>query len=148
VIDWQASVGSHAMRAVSNAPLPGGVSFTSLYSRSDEVVVPEPQGSTLPGATNIAIQSVCPTRIADHILTVIDSVNYALAIDAISHPGPANPARLTGIAKLCEDPFMPDVDWAQAATALPVLTGFVQALGTGFLTAEPPLPAYAARYGN
>src|SRR5439155_21007458 len=50
--------------------------------------------SALRGARNILIQDVCPARPVEHLgLSSGDAVGFALAVDAFSHPGPADPAR-------------------------------------------------------
>ena len=44
--------------------------------------------------TNIATQAVCPGDAYEHLtIGTIDPVAYALAVDALTHPGPADPAR-------------------------------------------------------
>ena len=42
--------------------------------------------------TNVAIQSVCPNDATEHIgIGIYDNTAYQLALDALSHPGPADP---------------------------------------------------------
>jgi pimeloyl-ACP methyl ester carboxylesterase len=79
-----------------------GVSYTNVYTLTDEVVVPNfgpAASSALHGGggaiTNVAIQTVCPTDPTEHIgIGIYDDTAYALALDAITHPGPADPSRV------------------------------------------------------
>jgi triacylglycerol esterase/lipase EstA (alpha/beta hydrolase family) len=79
-----------------------GISYTSVYTHLDEIVFPtlDETGSTSlhtgEGAiANVGIQDVCPLAVTDHIgLGTYDPVAYAIAIDALDHDGPADPARV------------------------------------------------------
>jgi hypothetical protein len=76
-----------------------GISYTSIYTDTDEVVVPNfgpAASSSLSGGggavTNVAIQSVCPNDLTEHLgIGIYDNTAYLLALDALSHPGPADP---------------------------------------------------------
>jgi hypothetical protein len=93
-----------------------GVSYTNVYTLTDEVVVPNfgpAASSSLHGGggaiTNVAIQAVCPTDPTEHIgIGVYDHTAYALALDAITHAGPADPGRVA--QSTCLDPLMPGLD--------------------------------------
>ncbi|WP_210725758.1 lipase family alpha/beta hydrolase [Arthrobacter silvisoli] len=93
-----------------------GISYTDVYSRTDQFVTPnlDDSGTTsLHGGagtiTNVALQDVCPLNAADHLATgTYDPVAYALAVDALSHDGPANPARVP--ASTCTKLLMPGVN--------------------------------------
>src|SRR5206468_8436910 len=60
---------------------PGDVSYTSVYTRTDQAVWvnggregdPWAQSAALGGATNIAIQDVCPGRVVGHFETIYDA---------------------------------------------------------------------------
>jgi len=118
---------------------PGAVSYTSLYSQTDELV--EPSGTArLEGATNIAIQDVCPGRPVEHASMAADAAVYALAIDAFTHPGPADPSRFN--KAVCGQGTFPGVD---------PLSGFAEFLQETLrarsnpfppVAGEPPLAAY------
>lgn len=90
--------------------------YTSIYTQLDEVVVPNigPNASSRLRATgdnlvNVATQDVCPLNLADHLLIgTSDAVAYALAFDAITHSGPADPKRVA--RSICTQLFMPGVD--------------------------------------
>jgi triacylglycerol esterase/lipase EstA (alpha/beta hydrolase family) len=93
-----------------------GISYTEIYSQNDEVVVPNlnEQGSSSVHSgggeiANIAVQEVCPGHVADHLaMGSYDPVGYALAIDAVTHAGPAQRSRIA--ATVCAEPFQPGVD--------------------------------------
>lgn len=129
----------------SRAQVFPGIDYTVVYTRTDWVVTPNHDGSasSLPGAANIAIQEVCPTATSEHLqLGSYDAVGYALVHDALTHDGPADPARL-GLA-VCAQPFMPGVnpasfpaDWARYMRA--VADAYEQ---TEPVTQEPPLACY------
>ncbi|MBT8163732.1 MULTISPECIES: triacylglycerol lipase [Arthrobacter] len=93
-----------------------GISYTDIYSHTDQFVTPNLNDSgttSMHGGggsiTNVALQDVCPLNAADHLATgTYDPVAYALAIDALSHDGPADPDRVP--ASTCTKLFMPGVD--------------------------------------
>ncbi|MFI2209483.1 esterase/lipase family protein [Streptomyces sp. NPDC020141] len=124
---------------------PGAVSYTSIYSRHDLVVVPY-RTAAKDGARNIAVQEVCGARPVTHIGLVHDSVVFRLAVDALSRPGPADPRRLPAGACLGH-PHVPGVGALDVvrATAV-VIPSAAAALATAPRTVqEPPLRPYAAR---
>ena len=128
----------------------GGISYTNVYSRTDWVVLPnlDDSGSsslhTGDGAIeNHAIQEICPLDINEHLLLgTIDPVGYALAIDALNHPGPADPSRIN--PAVCLQVLMPGINPLTFATDL-ASAGLV--LGESIalyphVQAEPPLACY------
>lgn len=82
------------------------VPTTSIYSSTDEIV--EPQHGTsasafisdarLVGVTNNEVQSICPGQPAGSLYTheavLFNPLTYALIIDALTHTGPGDTARL------------------------------------------------------
>lgn len=139
---------SHVTRAFRNAPLPSGPAYTSIASAQDEVVFPQPAASSSPGVRTVLIQDVCPTHIADHGTLLIDSAAFGLVLDALSHPGPAEPSRID--ASVCAQPTMPDVDPASMAQFSATLAALSNGLlnPANWVSAEPPLPPYAQPYGG
>jgi pimeloyl-ACP methyl ester carboxylesterase len=161
--DYQQAYDSRFVAALnSGAETFAGIDYTELYSHEDEVATPNtgPAHCTSclhTGAGTIAdieLQSVCPGDVADHVTAgTTDPVAYALAVDALTHPGPADPARIPRSA--CSQLLMPGLLDPAAAAAL---TGALEAgphslgivpgpLGTAFsgapvLRAEPALPCY------
>jgi hypothetical protein len=98
-----------------------GISYTVAYTRTDEIVVPNiaGQGSALHGGggqiTNVAIQQICPLDLNDHLaIGTYDPVAYAIATDALTHPGPAEPSRVS--RSVCGQLLMPGVNPATFAT--------------------------------
>lgn len=143
---WQMRTTAALVEAINSRALVfEGIEYTSLYSRLDEVATPNLNGesSHLDGATNIAFQDVCPLNVADHITTgTTDPVAYALALDALTNPGPADPDRLAG--DVCTQLFMPGVDPLDAPLRLVALTEeVVTALaGAPHVSEEPALRCY------
>jgi hypothetical protein len=82
-----------------------------VRSATDETVQPTTgprPTSALRGATNVLIQDICPGREVNHIGTALDSVTFALAVDAIAHRGPAKLSRLP--ADVCEHRYAEGLD--------------------------------------
>ena len=128
-----------------------GISYTVVYTRTDEVVQPNSDdtgSSSLHGGggaiSNTAIQDVCPADMTEHNgLGTADNTAYALAVDALMHPGPADPSRVD-TATVCSNPLMPGVNPLTfpadaAATAQDDLTNISTHPPT---PAEPPLKCY------
>jgi triacylglycerol lipase len=118
---------------------PGDVSYTSLYSQTDELVQPVTT-APLDGASNVMIQDLCPGRPLEHAAMAADAVTYALVIDAFTHLGPADPARIN--RNVCSQGTFPGVD---------VLSGFgiflnevLSARSNPYhpVAGEPPLKPY------
>jgi pimeloyl-ACP methyl ester carboxylesterase len=127
-----------------------GISYTEIYTHTDEVVIPNlnDQGSSsLHGGggaiTNVAIQDICPLDLSEHLaIGTMDNVAYALAVDALEHPGPADPSRIP--TSVCTQYFMPGVN---PATALVDFANTDADLGENIargpnVSAEPPLACY------
>jgi hypothetical protein len=113
---WQQIDGSDYVQAMnSHQETFAGVSYTAIYTWFDQFVQPnldDTGTSSLRGPgdiTNVATQDVCPANTAEHIAVgTYDPVAYALAMDALTHPGPADPARIP--ASVCKEVFMPGID--------------------------------------
>ena len=115
---FQQAAGSKFLKALNAQPVeaPGPTSWTTVRSATDETVRPttgKHPTSSLKGATNVLIQSVCPGRVVSHIGTILDSVTFALAEDAVAHRGPAKVSRLP--KDICEHRFAPGLDDTQTA---------------------------------
>ena len=147
---WQMASGSHfltALNSVSEAP--GSVAYTQIYSQTDELVEPSSTAPLKGGSNtaNIAIQSICPGRVVNHGSVLSDPVAWELALDALTHRGPANPGRIDRGA--CLEATMPYVTEADALTGNAFLysraaIAFYQHPG---VRSEPTLKPYARRYG-
>jgi pimeloyl-ACP methyl ester carboxylesterase len=149
---WQQTAGSNFIDALNSyRETFRGVSYTSVYTHADEVVVPnldDTGSSSLHGGggkiTNVAIQDVCPADLSDHLaIATIDNTAYALAIDALTHRGPADPARLDA-ADVCTRPLMPGVDPATFAIDFAAEGVFLAQTIAAYPkdAAEPPLRCY------
>jgi triacylglycerol esterase/lipase EstA (alpha/beta hydrolase family) len=147
----QQAAGSAFLAALnSRAETFAGVDYTSVYTRYDEVVVPngDATGSsalrTGRGArTNVATQDICPANTADHLsIGTYDPVAYALAMDALDNRGPADPRQVS--RDVCTQPLHPGVEPATfAADYGATLTILAQAYTVAPATdREPPLKPY------
>ena len=140
---WQSRRGSRTVAALRRAPVLAGVDTTSIATRYDHIVRPQPAVSRLRGARAILLQDVCVNDPVEHNLILGDPLAYALAVDAITHPGPADPGRIP--RSTCQELFIPHGDFAGASAGLSSIVRFFTGLldPRRFVSAEPPLPAYA-----
>ena len=110
---YQFDGGSKFMTALNAGDeTPGTVDYSSIYSLYDELVQPVTPVPTAgldwqrEGANvrNLAVQDVCPGRLVDHLtIGTTDMLSIELVLDALSNPGPVDPARLT-VSPLCAVP--------------------------------------------
>lgn len=143
---WQQAVGSNLLNALNAYPseAPGPTSWTTIRSTTDEVVQPETgpnPTSSLKGASNILIQSVCKGRTTSHIGTLLDSVTFEALFDAVKNPGPAKVSRFP--RNTCSHPFGTGLDAALSWVVLAVAKGRLDSLSVPVTSAEPPVAAYA-----
>ena len=92
-----------------------GIDYTEIYSHTDEFVQPNttPFGTSSlhgPGAiANVALQDICPGDLNEHLfIGTVDTAAWALVLDAVTHSGPAVPARID--RAVCNQPLMPGFD--------------------------------------
>lgn len=73
---------------------PGGVSYTVIETRYDEVVVPYTSAFLAGGANtaNILLQDACPAEVIDHHEMPNDQLAIRWTQQALDRPGPADPA--------------------------------------------------------
>jgi len=151
--DWQQRDDSNFIKALNTGPETfAGIDYTVNFTHSDEVVTPNTDAQTGSSALrtgdgrirNTALQDVCPNDTADHlIIGSYDPVAWALALDALTHDGPADPARIA--SSVCAQQFMPGVD----AGAFPQnWSRYLATISQGQqqadqVSAEPPLRCYA-----
>jgi triacylglycerol esterase/lipase EstA (alpha/beta hydrolase family) len=130
--DWQQAADAHFIAALNSyTETFAGIYYTVIFSRTDEIVFPnlDAAGSSSlhTGAghiANIAVQQICPADTSEHLaMGSYDAVGYALAVDAFSHEGLADPARVP--PTVCADPLQPGVnpttfptDWAGYLAAI------------------------------
>jgi triacylglycerol esterase/lipase EstA (alpha/beta hydrolase family) len=161
--DWDQTYQSPFIQALnSGTETFAGISYTNTYSVDDELVHPDSGPgncssclSTGKGQiSNVELQSVCPLDTSEHVEGgTTDPVPYALGIDAITHPGPADAARVP--RSVCDELLMPGVTSPQSAQAgltllepglgsLGILPGPATnpVSGAPVLHSAPPLPCY------
>ncbi|MDR3415244.1 MAG: hypothetical protein P4L83_03575 [Nevskia sp.] len=146
---WQISTGSNFLKALDSRPLPAGPGYTSISTLFDELIVPQPYASDLPGGTHIVLQDICRLRPIEHFTILADNLSYLLVLDALAHPGlPADPAHIS--PWVCFGPlYQPGVlsplelprELIDAAGAI---TGAFTHVGPDGVHAEPALRSYAA----
>ena len=149
---WQQQTASRFTTALNTGPETfAGIDYTSMYTPTDEVVVPNlppaPSSALTTGAgrrANISTFDVCPGHVADHLsMGSFDALAYALVVDALDHAGPASPARID--RSVCLAPFQPGVDPVTfpADLATYVAGAGLQVATYPHVLAEPPLKPYA-----
>lgn len=149
---WQQRDDSHFLAALNKgAETYAGISYTQMYTATDEVVVPNlgPKASSALHTgkgeiSNIEVQSICPAHVADHLtMGTFDPVAYALVLDALNHAGPAKASRIA--SSVCTEASMPGVTLADVAQHFPtvVATAGEQVALYPHTSAEPALKAYA-----
>jgi triacylglycerol lipase len=141
---WQMRHGSRFLAALNAGdPTPGPVSHTSLRSLTDELVQP-PATAVLPGASNVLIQDLCPGRPVHHGGMLHDAVAFAVLLDALARPGPADPRRIG--PPPCARATMPGVTLVDALAGNAILysNGLRSLLRAPMARREPPLAAYAS----
>jgi pimeloyl-ACP methyl ester carboxylesterase len=149
---FQQQTASHFSTALNTGPETfAGIDYTSMYTPTDEVVVPNlppaPSSALNTGAgrrANISTFDVCPGHVADHLsMGSFDAVAYALVIDALDHDGPASAARIN--RSVCLAPLQPGVDPVTFPTSLATYLAGVGLQLTTYphVLAEPPLKPYA-----
>ncbi|OZC94693.1 lipase [Rhodococcus sp. 06-235-1A] len=141
--NWQIATGSKFLTALAARPLPVGPGYTSIFTRFDELIYPQPRASTLAGASNIAVQDVCPLRPVEHFTILGDNVAYNIVLDALDHDGPAVRSRISD--NLCFTVSMPNVrsTTGSATNGLKFLLQVPQHFEDDSVGSEPELASYA-----
>lgn len=155
---WQQQAKSHFLKALnSRAETFRGISYTEIYTHTDEVVQPNSSAARSSSSlrtgkgmiTNVATQDICPADVYEHLLVgTIDPVAYALVMDALTHKGPAQPSRIS--RSVCWSLYQPYVSPLYAQSYLQVLAGLpglLSVVGLNLVNApqwkaEPPLRCY------
>lgn len=141
---WQLKPESQFLAAMNAGDeTPGALPYTSIYSETDTTAVAPT--SILKGASNIAVQQLCPGRQVGHAQMLSDAVAFALVMDALTHPRSASPERID--PAVCAEDRAPGLDPQQAQLDEQVgLALFLRtSVETGLVAAEPPLRAYAVK---
>lgn len=91
---WQQDAGSNYYQALHAKDFTALVPTTSIWSEFDGVVAPFEENASLPGATVISVQDLCPLRPTTHITMTISSPVFSLALDALNNGGVASLSRV------------------------------------------------------
>jgi len=144
---WQQMDEANFIKALnSRAETFGGVSYTNIVTRRDETVLPI-ESSFLSAAagggrvTNVATQDICPADPYEHLLIgLVDPVAYALAIDALTHDGPADVSRVDPL--VCAQVFHPGINPVTAPIDGAAAAASFASYQAATVPAEPPLACY------
>ncbi|QDS74531.1 hypothetical protein FKW77_007541 [Venturia effusa] len=132
------------------------VPTTSIYSSTDEVVQPMAgRGASAyildarkVGVSNNQIQTVCNGKaagvFATHESVLCHPLTYALAVDALTHPGAGRPSRLD-LDKICDTLVGPGLsadDVIATESNIPISGAAIELYGNK-VAKEPALKAYA-----
>jgi hypothetical protein len=147
---WQQLSSANFIKALnSRQETFAGIDYTEIYTHNDQVVRPnsDSNGSSSvhgPGnIANVAVQDVCPGDSSDHLLVgTTDPVTWALFLDALTHAGPADPARID--PAVCSQSFMPGVDPSTFITDAGTAGAHLSAAEQSYprVAAEPKLACY------
>jgi triacylglycerol esterase/lipase EstA (alpha/beta hydrolase family) len=150
--DWQQSDTANFIKALnSGSETFKNIAYTEIYTHTDEVVEPnqDDSGSSSmhngPGLiANVATQEICPADTAEHLgVGTYDNVAYSLAIDALTHNGPAKKSRIP--LTVCAQPFQPGVNPATFATDAGGAAVALESSSYTKIPAEPKLACYVPR---
>ena len=150
--DWQQRDDAKFIQALnSRQETFKNVAYTEIYTHTDEVVRPnlDDTGSSSvhngPGLiANVAIQDICPADTAEHLgIGTYDNVAYSLAIDALTHNGPAKQSRIP--LTVCAQPFQPGINPFTFATDAGAAAAALETSDYTKLKAEPKLACYVYR---
>jgi triacylglycerol lipase len=140
---WQMRRGSKFMHAQNSGDeTPGDVSYTSVYSMTDEAVQPY-STAELQGGSNVKVQDLCPGRAVEHFQMVSDAVAYTVVLDALTHSGPADVSRVD--RSVCRQLTMPGVTTVDLVLGEGEAWTFAALLTPSehHVDSEPPVAAYA-----
>lgn len=163
--DWQQGSTAAFIAALnSGAETFAGISYTEIFTHTDEVVRPNGTDATSSSAlhtgagaiTNVSTQDICPLDVYEHLTVgTVDPAAYALVMDALNHAGPAQPSRIS--RSVCLQLYQPGVDPLNVQTYLQVLAGApgllsvslvdINLVGAPDVPAEPPLRCYVFAAG-
>jgi len=135
------------------------VPTTTVYSGNfDEIVEPQ-QGNNASailkdarnvGVSNSEVQVVCAGYPAGgfntHESMLVNGYSFALAVDALTHPGPGQPSRLN-IPSACGSFLAPGLsldDFLETESIIPIAGALLLLMPAGSVTSEPPIKSYAA----
>lgn len=144
--DWQQSQGSNFLTALNTGPQTWpGISYTEVATETDDLILPYTSVflPPAPNVTNTTIQAICPVAVAEHNTITASMAGWLIGVDALTHPGPGNVARINRAE--CSRILMPGVTpTTLLGPGASALASLVEAEATAkTLKAEPPLAPYA-----
>jgi hypothetical protein len=162
---WQQQDTARFIQALnSGAETFAGISYTEIFTHTDEVVQPNGTDASSSSAlhtgagaiTNVSTQDICPLDVDEHLaIGTLDPVAYALVMDALDHAGPARPSRIS--RGVCLQVFQPGVNPLNAQNYLQILAGSfgllsvplpnVNLVNAPEVAAEPRLRCYTTAAG-
>lgn len=136
------------------------VPTTAIYSNADEVVQPQDNTTNASGffaqnngvgASNSLAQSLCPNQPAGGAFThegmLYNPLSFALAMDALTNPGPGDPTRLnlTSVCSTALTPGLTDTDKSTTDTTIKTAAGNIVTYGLSSKAVfkEPAIASYA-----
>jgi pimeloyl-ACP methyl ester carboxylesterase len=162
---WQQGAGARFIAALnSGTETFAGISYTEIFTHTDEVVRPNSTDATSSSAlhtgagsiSNVSTQDICRLDVYEHLTVgTLDPAAYALVMDALNHPGPAVPSRIS--RSVCLRLYQPGVDPLNAQMYVQILAGVpgllavdvpdVNIAGVPEVAGEPPLRCYVFAAG-
>jgi triacylglycerol esterase/lipase EstA (alpha/beta hydrolase family) len=148
---WQMKPNSRFLRALNEGDeTPGDIDYTSVYSRTDQFVWLAKgagdvwtESAKINGASNIAVQDICPGRVVEHVQAIYDAAVYAVIMDALTHDGAADPARVD--RAVCAQVAMPGVELTDAiAKTVEIDHDLMVLTGEHHVKVEPITADYAS----
>ena len=113
---WQQGADANFIKALnSGAETFAGISYTEIFTHTDEVVQPNSTDATSSSAlhtgagaiTNVSTQDICPLDVDEHLTVgTIDPVAYAL-VDGRARTTPARPSRPASSRAVCQQRTSP-----------------------------------------
>ncbi|GAA3339298.1 lipase [Amorphoplanes nipponensis] len=91
----QLAPGSALLESLAEQPVPEGLPWLSIWTDDDETVQP-PDSARLDGATNLAVQTLCPGVRVSHGALPTDPIVTALVLDALGAPAWSAPTGCPG----------------------------------------------------
>jgi hypothetical protein len=144
---WQQLAGSNLLRVLNSQAdeTPGPTDWTTVRTAADGIVSPV-DSARLDGAVNVLVQAMCPGRQTTHQQMPFDSVSFAVLLDAIANPGPADLSRLPG--GTCDAPYAAGLQPAQVTADVVAINNLVIARIVGqevaTVPAEPRVRTFCA----
>lgn len=154
---WQQRYNANFISTLrSNGGNSAYVPTTTIYSSTDQIVQPQSGVNASAymldarnvGVSNNELQTVCAAQPAGGVYThegvLYNSLAWALVIDALNNPGPANPARMN-LVSVCGQEIAPEENLADVLGTEGLLLIAMAEIGQyqPKTSSEPPTASYA-----